>query len=160
MKEIVSFFLCGKLYGVDVADVNGIELYTDVVKLGCESENIMGIADIREEKVPVLDIRKRLVMPQTPVTPDTRIIMLRTSHGPLSCVADGVPGIIQAEGNNVQEFPPLMHGKKTGYSDYVVKNENDLIIVLNPNKLLSQEEWQAVVKMMKELEKDSEGGQK
>lgn len=159
MKEIVSFFLCGKLYGVDVSDVNGIELYSDVVKTGCETENIMGIADIREEKIPVIDIRKRLILPQTPVTMDTRIIIFRTKHGKLACVADGVPGIIQAEGNDVQEFPTLMQDKKTAYSDCVVKNGNELIIVLNPDKMLTEEEWQAAEKMLKELAEDSEGGQ-
>lgn len=159
MKEIITFFLCGKLYGVDVEDVNAVELYTDVVRLGCEPEHVMGIVDIRDEKVPVLDIHKRLIMPQTPVTDGTRILMFRTVHGALACVADGVPGIIQAEGENVQEFPPLMKDERTGYSDYVVKNGNDLIIVLNPNHLLIEEEWQALEKMLKELENDSEGGQ-
>lgn len=159
MKEIVSFFLCGKLYGVDVSDISGIELYSDVVKTGCETETMLGIADIRDEKIPVMDIRKRLVLPQAPVTMDTRIIIFRTGRGKLACVVDGIPGIIQADGKDVQEFPALMQDKKTGYSDCVVKNGEELIIVLNPDKMLADEEWQAVEKMMKELAEDSEGGQ-
>lgn len=159
MKEIVSFFLCGKLYGVDVRDISGIELYSDVVKTGYETELMLGIADIREEKIPVLDIGKRLILPQTPVTFDTRIIIFRTKHGKLACVVDGIPGIIQAEGNDVQEFPALMKDKKTGYSDCVIKSGEELIIVLNPDKILADEEWMTVEKMMKELAEDSEGGQ-
>ncbi len=159
MKEIVSFFLCGKLYGVDVSDVNGIELYSDVVKTSCETENILGTVDIRDEKIPVLDIKKRLILPQTPVTMDTRIIVFRTKHGVLACVADGVFGIIQADGNDVQDFPSLVKDKKLGYSDCVVKNGDDLIIVLDPDKMLAETEWRMIDKMLKELAEDSEGGQ-
>ena len=34
MKEIVSIFLCGKMYGVDIENIQGIENYTDVIRTG------------------------------------------------------------------------------------------------------------------------------
>lgn len=36
MKEIVSIFLCGKMYGVDIENIQGIENYTDVIRTGGE----------------------------------------------------------------------------------------------------------------------------
>jgi len=34
---------------------------------------------------------------------------------------DGVSNIIQADGDEIQDFPALVHTKKTAYADFVVK---------------------------------------
>ena len=42
MKEIVSIFLCGKMYGVDIENIQGIENYTDVIRTGGEPGCLCG----------------------------------------------------------------------------------------------------------------------
>lgn len=152
MKEIVTFFLSGKEYGVEVSQMQGIENHAPMTLVDDMPESLLGVVTIRDEIIPVLNIKKRLVLPPAGRTEDTKYIVFRTSHGKLACVADGVSQIFKADGEEVQEFPPLMKSEGTGYADFVAKTGNGLVIVMNPDNLLSAKEWEAVNKMIDNLE--------
>lgn len=157
MKEIVTFFLSGKEYGIEVGNMQGIENYADVTQAAEMPENLQGVVVIRDEVIPVLNIRKMLVLPPVGVTEETKYLVFRTKHGKLACVADGVSNIIKADGINVQQFPSLMQTNKTGYFDFIVKDETGLVIVINPENLLSEEDWKGVGKVIDNLK--SEGNE-
>ena len=82
MKEIVSIFLCGKMYGVDIENIQGIENYTDVIRTGGEPGCLDGFVVIRESQIPMINLRKKLVLPPVPVTEETKILIFMTDHGP------------------------------------------------------------------------------
>ena len=146
MKEIVTFFLSGKEYGVEVDKMQCIENYVDMTQAAEMPECLQGIVMIREEVIPVLNIKKQLVLPTVPVTEDTKYLIFLTSHGKLACVADGISKILKADEDNVQQFPPIMQTKETRYADFVVKDETHLVIVINPENLLRREDWENVDK--------------
>ena len=75
MKEIVSIFLCGKMYGVDIENIQGIENYTDVIRTGGEPGCLDGFVVIRESQIPMINLRKKLVLPPVPVTEETKILI-------------------------------------------------------------------------------------
>lgn len=60
MKEIVSIFLCGKMYGVDIENIQGIENYTDVIRTGGEPGCLDGFVVIRGSQIPMINLRKNL----------------------------------------------------------------------------------------------------
>ena len=80
MKEIVSIFLCGKMYGVDIENIQGIENYTDVIRTGGEPGCLDGFVVIRESQIPMINLRKKLVLPPVPVTEETKILIFMTDH--------------------------------------------------------------------------------
>lgn len=155
MKEIVSIFLCGKMYGVDIENIQGIENYTDVVRTGGEPACLDGFVVIRETQIPLINLRQKLVLPPVPVTEETKILIFMTDHGPAGAVVDGVQDILRVEGADIQQFPPLMQTKQTDYVDYVAKSSKGLIVVMNPTHLLNEEEWGGVDQYKKELQKES-----
>ena len=77
MKEIVSIFLCGKMYGVDIENIQGIENYTDVIRTGGEPGCLDGFVVIRESQSPMINLRKKLVLPPVPVTEETKILIFQ-----------------------------------------------------------------------------------
>jgi len=157
MKEIVSVFLCGKIYGVEVSEMRGVENYQDFVKTGNEPDFLEGIVEIRNEFLPLVALKNNLVMPATPVTPETKIMLMMTDHGHIGAVVDGVSGIFRVEDQEIKEFPQLMKNGKTSYAKFVAKNkENDLVIVLDPNNLLDQEQWDMVDKYVKDYKEESD----
>lgn len=152
MKEVVSFFLSGKEYGVEVSHMQGVENYAELTHTAQAQERLLGIINIRDELIPVMDIKKRLVLPPAGVTADTKYLVFRTSHGKLACVADGIADIFQVDGENVQSFPSIMKTESTDYADFVAKRKNGLVIVINPENLLSAEDWKAVGEMIDKME--------
>lgn len=153
MKEVVSFFLSGKEYGVDVNNMKGIDNYKEVTPVAGSPEFVLGMVEARDEMIPVIDIRKRFVLPPVGVTEETKHLLLHTDKCTIACVADGVSNIFKVEGERLQNFPSLMKTEGTGYVDFVAKNaENNLVIVINPNNILNEEEWDELNKMIDKME--------
>lgn len=152
MKEMVTFFLSGKEYGVNVTRMQGIENYSDCVVMPGMPENLQGFVTIRGDILPLIDIKKYFHLPKTGVTADTKYMVLRTTHGNVVIVADGVSKIIKADGNDVQEFPKLLQAESTSYVEFVVKNDNHLILSLDAENFLNDEEWECVRKLIAEIE--------
>lgn len=154
MKEVVTFFLSGKKYSVEVNWLQGIENYREMSAVSGMPDFLLGNAVIRDEMIPVLDIKKRLVLPAVPVSGETKYLVFRTKRGKLAVIADGVSGIVQADGGGLQDCPALIHTEATSYVDFVVNHEGQLMLAINPEGLLAAEEWDAVDKMLKGMNEE------
>ena len=157
MKEVVSFFLSGKEYGVDITHVQGIENYVDMHAGAQGLDFLKGFVTIRDEIIPVIDIKKSLVLPPAGVTEETKYLVFPTSQGTLAFIVDGVSKIFKADGDDVQNFPPLMQTNLTGYADYIVRNpEGNLLVVINPANLLGADEWKALNELLSKMEEEND----
>lgn len=152
MKEIVTFTLSGKEYGVEVGKLQGIENYADMLQVQDMPEGIQGTITVRKETIPVFDIKKQLMLPAVGVTPDTKYVVLRTTQGKLAVVVDGVSKIVKAEGQEMQNFPVLLQTDATSYVDFIVKKENQLILTINPENLIERDKWKEINKALKKME--------
>lgn len=152
MKEIVMFFLNGKRYGIDVSNLLGIERYSVFVSATNQPECVAGVVDVREEMLPVVDLAKILASPLGEITEETRYLVLPGGSGKVACVVDQVGRIVQVEDDQVQEFPKLVSTDATGYVDYVAKDAGGLVIVIQPQHLLADDQWQQVQDMLKNME--------
>lgn len=81
--------------------------------------------------------------------------MFQLPAGKAAVLVDGVANIIQADGDEIQDFPALVHTKKTAYADFVVNHKGRLILSINPGSLLTKEEWQEVDKVLKSKSEES-----
>ncbi len=156
MKEIVTFFLSGKEYGVEVSGMQGIENYVPLESVENAPACLKGIVTIRDEIIPVIDIKQYLILPPAEVTENTKYLVLGTKNGKVACLADGISKIFQASGEDIQNFPILLESQLTEYVDYIARNGNNLVIVINPAKLLSEEEWSAIHEMIEKVEEEKE----
>lgn len=152
MREIVTFFLSGKVYGADVSYIQGIENYEVPVVVPDMPECLQGFITIRNEILPVVNIKKRLVLPCVGVTPETKYVILRTARGKVAVVVDGVSNLIKAEGDDVQEVPRILQGERTSYVDFVVKHDNHLILAISGEDFVSTEDWELVQKLISEMQ--------
>ena len=62
--------------------------------------------------------------------------------------------IIQADGSDLQACPVLIHSDETSYVDFVVNHEKQLVLTINPENLLTAEEWDAVDKMLSSMDEE------
>lgn len=151
MKEIVTFFLSGRQYGVEIGNMQGIENFANMTHTPDMPECLQGIVVIRNELIPVVDIRRRMTLPVMENTKENKFVLLRSSKGKLAIVVDEVAQIAKAEDQEIQPFPALLMSEATSYADYIVKNKNQLVLVLNPNKILTEEEWADVKKVLEDV---------
>ncbi|MCH5252861.1 MAG: chemotaxis protein CheW [Lachnospiraceae bacterium] len=156
MKEIVTFLLSGKEYGVEVSGMQGIENYVPITPVVDAPECLKGIIIIRDEVIPVIDIKKHLVLPPAEVTGDTKYLIFNTSYGKMACMADGISKICRVSGEGVQDFPPILQTETTGYVDFIARNEERLVVVIKPENILTEEDWKAINESMAKVEEEND----
>lgn len=154
MKEVIVFFISGKEYGIEISGMQSLENYRDIVPFPGAPDCILGTVKIRDEIYPVYDIKAKFCLPAAEVTENTKILLLRTNVGNLACVVDNVGKVFRAEGEDVQPFPSVARSEDTDYIDFIARRQNELIVVINPNTLLTSEESECVSKIDFSAEKE------
>ncbi len=147
MKEIIAFFISGKEYGIEISGMQSLENYQDVVPFPGAPDCILGTVKIRDEVYPVYDIKAKFMLPASEITDETKIILLRTNVGSLACVVDNVGKVFRAEGDDVQPFPNVARSQETEYIDFIVRRDGELIVVIDPNALLTADESEEIHKV-------------
>lgn len=152
MREIVSFYLSGRKYGVRMSHMEGFENYREMVQQPDMPDFLEGVIDVRGELIPVVDIRKFLILPAVSVSGDTKYVILRTIKGKLAFMTDRVSEVLRIEDAYVMGVPALMQTGDIGYIDFVAKSGTDLILAINPERLLGAEDWKAVNEIKDKME--------
>ena len=110
---------------------------------------IVGLADLRGEIIPVCDIYKKFNLRGT-VAPGNNTIFVNTEEGCLGCLVDEITEI-GAVGEDLQMTLPLIaRNDSTNYVDGIIRHKNTLVTVVNPDKVLTPEEWKAVHALLKD----------
>lgn len=144
MKEIITFFISGREYGIEIGGMQSLEPYCEISPLSEAPECILGTIVIRDEVFPVYDIRARLNLPESEMSRDTKILLLRTRKRGIACMVDSVGKVFQAEGDNIQTFPRVARTEGTDYIDFIARKDGELIVVINPDALLSEKDFELI----------------
>ena len=56
-------------------------------------------------------------------------------------MVDSVDKVFQAEGDNIQIFPKEAQTAGTDYIDFIARRDGELIVVINPDALMSEEDF-------------------
>lgn len=147
MKEIIVFYIGEDEYGVGIAGMQSLENFAGITPFPDAPECILGTVKIRNDIYPVYDLKAKLSMPATEPTEETKVLLLRTRAGNLACVVDRVDKVLRAEGEDIQQFPDVAKTDATRYIDFIVRKDHELIVVIDPDKLLTEEEAEEIRKI-------------
>lgn len=152
MKEIITFILNGKRYGVEISGMQSLESYQEIRPLPEAPAGILGTVEVREEIFPVLDIRAKLGLPPRQASAGDedirkKTLLLRTNSGVIACMIDGMGKVFRAEGDDLQSFQGLAKTEETDFVDFVVRIEQELVVVIKPNALLTKEQVEGLRKI-------------
>ena len=135
-------------YGLDVSNVNAIETLTNVVPVPNAANHILGIMNLRGDVLPVFSLRTKFGLQEVPVTEQTKIIVTDSNGVTIAIKVDEVKEIIECDDSNLTEFPSIARSLDTAYVDRVAKHNGRLILVLNQDRLLKDDEAEAISKLV------------
>ena len=148
--QSVVFKLDEERYGLDITYVNGIEREQSVVRVPNASRNIKGIINLRGEVIPVLNLRAKFNMPNQTSSEETEFIIINLPNNKVALEVDSVDEINNVEDVNMVDMPVIAKGTGVKYFDRVAKVGDNLIILINALELLSDDELEAVEKLVEE----------
>lgn len=138
--QIITFSVHDEEFGLNILQVEEIIRLPHITKLYNKSKYFKGIIDIREEVIPILDLREKFGLKAREYSGTTRAVIVEVSEKKIGIVVDTVSQVIRISKDAISPAPKLGDGIDANYLDGVVRYDERLIIMLNIDKLLSNEE--------------------
>lgn len=143
-QQCVVFELDTESYGVDIAAVEGIIKMQEITRLPQAPEFLEGITNLRGSIVPVIDLRKRFGMVEQEPTRETRIVIANMGGTKVGLVVDAVSQVIRIPEDAIEPPPQMSVTINSAFIKAVAKLENELVILLDLDRVLNLEEREAV----------------
>lgn len=135
-EQLVAFNLANEIYGVDIFLINEIIRMREITQIPRTSPDIEGVVNLRGKIVPILDLRKRLGLPEVERNANTRIIIVELSDCTVGMVVDGVTGVLRMRESNIEPPSQLVTDLDADFIRGVGKTDSTLVILLNLDKVL------------------------
>ena len=136
----VTFQLGEEVYGVVVNKVREILRINNLSPVPGAPDYIVGITNIRDNVVSVIDGRRRINLPPTEYTDLSRMIVMESEDDIVAVVVDNVADIIDLPESSIDSNPKLNKGSSSQYISGVIANDDDLIIILDSEKFITDEQ--------------------
>ena len=79
--QVVAFKLRNEEYGFSILNVQEIKNLSDITRVPFAPDFIKGVVNLRGSVLPVIDLKKRLGLEDTPYTANTRIVIVQYDEG-------------------------------------------------------------------------------
>lgn len=139
--QYVSFSLGKEMFAIDVMRIRGVERIVEITSIPQCPDFIEGMIHLREEIIPIVDMRSKFGMTKEEYGKETRIILIEIEKIIVGLVVDRVFEVFQIDESEIGHLPhigPSMETRK--YMRGVVKVKNKLIIVIDIDKIFSERE--------------------
>jgi len=138
--EAVIFKLGEDLFGIDIFRITEITRIPEITRVPRSLSFVEGIIDLRGRIIPVVDLRKRLEIPAIDHGKEGRIIIGRMSGFKMGLLVDRVTGVAGIPVELLERVPPATLQIDADYIRGVGHLEGDLVIILDPDRILTPEE--------------------
>ncbi len=143
------FILGEEEYSMDIMDVVTIEKVVTIEPVSSLPQNFKGVINLRGDIIPVYSLRKKFGLEEILPDPDTRFVITSSEGVLVAFEVDKMSGIVQLNGDQLSEVPLLVQSNDTSYLKAMTKLDNRLVMILDKDKILSEEDHKKIVKAIK-----------
>ncbi len=142
--QVVSFTVGEEEYGVHIEDVQEVVRMPEITHLPQTIDFIKGVINLRGNIIPVIDMRERFNMEGKLYTAITRVIVIKLEDKLAGMIVDAVSQVLVLNEEDIEEAPDIIHGISKEFIEGIGKVNDDLIIILNIQKILTAEETKKI----------------
>lgn len=146
-KQYVVFKLNKEEYGIDIMNVREISPFIESVKVPNTPDFIEGIINYRDKVIPIINLKKRFNLEDKGVTEDTRIVIINLNEKQIGFIVDEASQTLRLNDKDIDPAPDIVAGVDRKYITGVGKLDNRLLILIDLEKVLSDEEREEIEKM-------------
>ena len=148
--QLVSFRLAEEEYGIEITKIREIILMGEITRVPQTPHYVKGLINLRSTVIPVIDLRARFGLSEEELTDESRIMVLHVGTKTIGIVVDAVSEVLRVTPDQMAPPPPTVAGLGREYLTGLVKLEDRLLILLDIDKLLSQEDESLTASMVGE----------
>ncbi len=139
-QQLVVFDLASEAYGVDIGAVREIIRMQDITRVPRTPDFVEGVINLRGKVIPVVDLRKRFMVPVAEQTDDNRIVVVDIGGEDIGVVVDAVTEVLRILSDSVEPPSSVITTTDSDYLMGICKLESRMIILLDLERVLSDEE--------------------
>ena len=139
-QQLVVFDLASEAYGVDIGAVREIIRMQDITRVPRTPDFVEGVINLRGKVIPVVDLRKRFMVPVAEQTDDNRIVVVDIGGQDIGVVVDAVTEVLRILSDSVEPPSSVITTTDSDYLMGICKLESRMIILLDLERVLSDDE--------------------
>lgn len=135
--------IAGTEYGIAGCDVMQMESYAGATSVPGAPSHVIGLVQVRQRVVPLIDVRARLGMARIDPTPESRIVVLRLGERLIGLLVDSAREVATIAPEQFREPPDLVTRQSAGFVRSVAQLGDRIILLLDNAKLVGEERLHA-----------------
>ncbi|MAT42918.1 MAG: chemotaxis protein CheW [Anaerolineaceae bacterium] len=144
-RQLVVFELADENYGLDITTVESIIKMQPITKMPHAPKFVEGITNLRGMVVPVMDLRRRFGLESKQEDRETRIVVSNMGGMQVGIIVDAVSQVLRIQDEAIEPPPPMSTTINSAFIMGIAKLENQLVILLDLEKVLSVEEQEKLM---------------
>lgn len=157
--QYLTFLLDSKLFAFDVLKTREVLSLIPITPIPGTPEYMTGVLNLRGSVVPVMDLRKKFGLVESKYTENTAIVIVEANTGSelvvVGALVDAVKGVRRFEENELEPPPKVGMRFNLDLIHAIGKTEKDFVLILNVDKVLSDED----LSIAKDILENAETGQ-
>lgn len=149
-EKYIVFQLNDQEYGTSIDRVVSIERLQKVVSLPKVSDFIEGITKMRGNVIPVIDLKKRMDLPQSEVTDQSRMLVSIVDDLSVGFLVDTASDVIDIDDSMIEPAPTSIKGIDVNFLSGVAKLDDRLLLLVDLSYVLNYEEISEVKQVVEE----------
>lgn len=138
--RLMTFRVGFDSFVLDIMSIRQIIAYEGSTGVPKAPPFIEGIIVLRNEVIPIVDLRARLRPELGPAEKKPLVLILASSAGTIGFKVDEVRRILTVDTASILPAPPLVRGLKGELFIGVVQEKDELHLLLDPETILTAEE--------------------
>ena len=135
--QVVAFKLRNEEYGFSILNVQEIKGLTDITRVPFAPEFIKGVINLRGSVLPVIDLKKRLGLEDTPYTANTRIVIVQYDEVSVGMLVDAVTEVRTINADDIDTSRTVTgNDSNSKFISGIGKVDDRLIIQLNLSEII------------------------
>ncbi len=140
----VTYRLGEETYGINVMQVQEVLRHTEIAPVPGAPDYVLGIINLRGNVVTVIDTRSRFGLPPADVTDNSRIVIIESEQQVVGILVDSVAEVVYLRTSEIDSAPNVGTEESAKFIQGVSNRDGELLILVDLNKLLSDEEWDEI----------------
>ncbi|MEW6379375.1 MAG: chemotaxis protein CheW [bacterium] len=145
-NQYLTFTLGNELFAADIAKVREVLDFPTITRVPRMPDFLMGVTNLRDNVVPVIDMRLKFGMTPTERTVDTCVVIVETELSgeqvTIGCLADSVEEVLDLPQDQIEPPPKIGLGLDTEFLKGMGKQGDKFLMILDMDKVLSSSELQ------------------
>jgi len=149
--QLANMRVGGESYALDIMTIKEISRLPEVTRVPQAPDFMEGFVNLRGMVIPLINLRRRLGLGDEPLGPKTRVVTVSVGRQIVGLAVDEIRGVLRLPRSEVLSPPKVLRGDVPEYIGGVVRQDGELILLLDMKQVLSLKEIKGIREMSRDL---------